>query len=302
MTVISPARRAQLMQQAAALAVLVALGLVGLKFWAWQQSGALSLLSALIDSVLDMGLSAVNFFVIRAALMPADAEHRFGHGKAEALAALAQAFFILLTSVYLVYEAVHRLFYPHPLSQLEWAVASMVVALAATQGLVWFQSYVVKQTGSLAVMADRVHYQADSLINGSVLVAMLAIILGAPDWLDGALAGVLAVYLVWCSRGILAQALDVLLDRELPDAVRQQIEAIIRADPDFIDFHDLRTRIAGPHYFIQFHLELPGDLPLDDAHRIADRIEHAIIAALPNAQVSIHQEPAGIIDRRDNFV
>lgn len=289
------------MQGASVVAIAAATALVGLKIAAYTHTGSLAMLSALADSLLDIGMSLVNFFAIRAALMPPDAEHRFGHGKAEALAALLQAGFIVLSALWLIYESVHRLWYPEIVTAPLWAAISMALALVITQALVAYQSYVVRRTGSLAVKADRAHYQTDSMVNGTVLVAMLLIYAGAPFWLDSATAAILAAYLVFTSRSILLQALDVLLDRELPETVRERVIAIIRADQEVIDFHDLRTRMAGPNYFIQFHLELLPALTLDQAHAIADRIECAIVQQWPQAQVSIHQEPAGIADTRDNF-
>ncbi|TAH33584.1 MAG: cation diffusion facilitator family transporter [Alphaproteobacteria bacterium] len=289
------------MRLASLYAIATAVCLVLLKLIVWRATGSLSMLSTLIDSVLDVGMSAVTFFAIRAALIPADKEHRFGHGKAEALAALAQALFIAVSCVLLVGESVHRFLNPHPVAGEMLVILSMLASMMLTFSLVKFQSYVVQKTGSVAVAADRIHYETDTVINFSVLITMSVIWATGYDQLDAVVAGFVALYLVWCSRNILQEAFDVLLDRELPDEVREKIEKIIESDPDIRGWHDLRTRIAGPNYFIQFHLELDSHLNLIEAHNITDRIENAIIAAFPQAQVSIHQEPAGIDDARDNF-
>lgn len=299
--VITKPQQARLMRLASLYAIATAICLVVLKLVVWQQTQSLSMLSTLIDSVLDVGMSVVTFFAIRAALVPADSEHRFGHGKAEALAALAQALFIAVSCILLVGESVHRFLNPHPVEGEGLAILSMVASIALTFSLVKFQSYVVQKTGSVAVAADRIHYTTDTVINFSVLLTMLAIWSTDYEPLDAIVGGLVALYLVWCSRNILQQAFDVLLDRELPDHVRKRIEGIIESDPDIRGWHDLRTRMAGPNYFVQFHLELDSHLNLIEAHNVADRIENAITDAFPQAQVSIHQEPAGIDDPRDNF-
>ncbi len=299
--ILTRAQQARLMRAASVYAVLTAVLLVLIKFLAWRYTDSLAMLSSLMDSVLDVGMSAVNFFAVRAALIPADREHRFGHGKAEALAALAQALFIVVSSILLVGESVERFYIPHAVSGEAMAIAAMIVSMVLTFLLVMFQNHVVRKTGSIAIASDRAHYKTDMAINFSVLVAMALIWQTGIDQIDAALGGVVALYLVWSGRKILSAAIDVLLDRELPDDVLAAVESIIRADPDVVDFHDLRSRAAGPHYFIQFHLELDGNMTLAASHHIADRIEHAIMAAYPQAQVSIHQEPAGINDHRDNF-
>lgn len=299
--VTSRQQQARLMRMASIYAIAAAVGLVTLKLVVWQKTGSLSMLSTLIDSLLDVGMSMVNFFAVRAALIPADSEHRFGHGKAEALAALSQAIFIALSSILLVIEAARRFHRPEPVSH-EWlAILAMIVSIALTYSLVMFQTYVVTRTGSLAIASDRVHYKTDTVINFSVLIAMLVIALTGYLWVDALVAALVAIYLVWCSRSIFLQAFDVLLDRELPDQVKNEIIDIILAEKEMVDFHDLRTRMAGPNYFIQFHLELDSHLTLIEAHEITDRIECAIMDRFPQAQVSIHQEPAGIDDARDNF-
>lgn len=300
--VLTRQQQARLMRLASAYAIATACSLVVLKLIVWMRTDSLSMMSSLIDSMLDVGVSCITFFAIRAALIPPDREHRFGHGKAEALAALAQSLFIVVSSILLVAEAVARFSNPAPTSNEFLAVLSMIASVILTQLLVMFQNHVVQKTGSVAVAADRIHYKTDTVINLSVLVTMAMVWQTGYYRLDSVVAGLVALYLVWCSRKILLHAFDVLLDRELPDDVRESMESIIRSDPDIVDFHDLRTRTAGPNYFVQFHLELNPDLNLIQAHEIADRIENAIIAAYPQAQVSIHQEPAGIDDARDNFI
>lgn len=289
------------MRRASQLALAVAGVLVFTKASVWLASGSLSMLSTLVDSLLDVGISLVNFFAVRAALTPADHEHRFGHGKAEALAALGQAVFIVASSCFLVYAAIGRFSEPVPIQNELLGILAMLAAIIATFLLVTFQRFVIRQTGSLAISADRMHYETDILVNLGVMLALIIEWQFGKYWVDPLFAIIIAFYMLFSSRKILITALDVLLDREINEADRNVIVGIIRAEPQAHDFHDLRTRAAGPHYFIQFHLELDKDMSLEAAHDVTDRIEQAIIKAFPQAHVSIHQEPAGIQDERDNF-
>lgn len=286
----------RLMRLASYVAVSVALVLIAAKLGAWLLTGSVALLSSLIDSVLDAFASIVALVAIRQALTPADKEHRFGHGKAEPIAALGQAAFIVGSALFLSVEAVRRLWAPQPVTQQEIGIAVMVFSILVTLALVAFQAHVIRRTGSLIVSADSLHYKGDLLINLSIIASLVL-----TGWFDFPLADPvfalgIAAYLLWNAKGIGGEALDMLMDRELPDEERRAILALARAHPGVLGVHDLRTRAAGPIRFIQMHLELDGDTRLAEAHEIADAVEAQIEAAFPGADVIVHQDPHGIPD------
>lgn len=272
-------------------AVAVAALLIAMKLAAWLLTDSVALLSSLIDSLLDASASLVNLIAVHHAARPADDDHRFGHGKAEPLAGMGQTLLIGASATLLLFEAVPRLFAPQPVSQPGIGVAVMVVSMALTVGLVWFQRRVVARTGSLAVDADSLHYLSDLLMNASVILALvLTHYLG---WyvLDPLFAIGIAVYVLYTALQIAKRSIDVLMDRELPDAERERIEAICRQHPDVRGVHDMRTRRAGATRFIQLHLELDGGQPLRDAHQVAVAVAAEIRQAFPEAEVIIHQDP-----------
>jgi ferrous-iron efflux pump FieF len=288
------AQAGAMMRRAATASVVVAAVLIAAKVGAWLATDSVAVLSSLLDSLLDAAASLVNLVAVRHALTPADEEHRFGHGKAEPLAGLAQSAFVCGSAVILLMEAIHRLGSPQPVQRPEIGIAVSVLAIALSAGLVWYQRRVVARTGSVAIAADSLHYGADALLNGAVVAAILiGAFLDAPlvDPLFGALIS------LWILRGaarIARQSFDLLMDRELPPGDRERILRIARARPEVLDVHDLRTRSAGTHIFVQMHIELDGDMRLARAHEIADAVEHEIRAAYPNAEIIIHQDPAGI--------
>ncbi|MGD9649269.1 MAG: cation diffusion facilitator family transporter [Dongiaceae bacterium] len=285
----------------AVLAIAVATVLAVIKAVTWLLTGSLGMLATAVDSLLDVGMSGISLFAIRTAQRPPDREHRFGHGKAEPLAAMAQGAFIAGSSLLLLMEAGRRLQEPVILEQTSTGFAVMVLAIVMTLLLVAWQYWVVRRTQSLAIAADMTHYRVDILVNVFVMIGLVLVNATQKAWIDSAIAASLAVYLLRTSWQISKQALDMLLDRELPDDEREKIGTLIRAEPSVRDFHDLRTRAAGSARFIQFHLELDSDLTLAEAHEVTDRVEKAIEALYPETHVAIHQEPYGIEDHRDNF-
>jgi ferrous-iron efflux pump FieF len=268
--------------------------LIAIKLAAWIATGSVALLSTLIDSCIDLAASVVNLMAVRHALVPADHEHRFGHGKAEALAGLGQAAFIIGSGGLLLVEAASRLARPAAIEHEDWGIAVMVVAIVATVALVWFQRAVIRRTGSTAIAADSLHYAGDVAINGSVIVSLL--LAQGPGWVwaDPLFALAIALWLLVNAWQIMKGSLDSLMDRELPDADRDIIRAIARSHPDVGGLHDLRTRTSGRQGFIQMHLELAPDLTLIQAHRIADEVESAIRERFPAFEVIIHEDPAGL--------
>ncbi|MDP5012882.1 MAG: cation diffusion facilitator family transporter [Alphaproteobacteria bacterium] len=280
-----------LLQSATISAVLVAGILVLGKAFAYSLTDSLSIKASLIDSVLDGGVSIVNFFAIRQALEPADDEHRFGHGKVEALAGLFQSLFIAGSSVWLLKEVICRIITPEKLIFHPIAIIVMVVASLLTLVLIMWQRYVVTQTNSIAVAADSLHYKTDLLTNIGVLLSFfLANALNA-HYIDWIIAVLIAIYIFKTSYEIGKTSFDMLMDRELPEAVVQQITAIAWENSNVKGVHDLRTRSSGQRIFIQMHLDIDGKLTLQDAHAIAEEIEQNVIAIFPNADVIIHQDP-----------
>jgi ferrous-iron efflux pump FieF len=291
----------RLKRLAASASVSVATVLIVAKATAWLTTGSISLLSTLIDSALDLAASLVNLIAIRQATQPADKEHRFGHGKAEPLAGLAQAGFICGSAGFLLVHAGERLVRPAPISNTEVGYAVMALSIVLTMGLVLYQRFVVRRTGSLAVSADSLHYSADLLTNMSVIVALVLSTQFGWMWADPLTAIAIVVFILHSAWQILKQSLNLLMDRELPDEDREQIRRIARSHPEVIDIHDLRTRSSGTHLFIQFHLELDGNMTLLDAHTIADQVMRQLERAFPDAEVLIHEDPHGVSERRTSF-
>jgi ferrous-iron efflux pump FieF len=290
------------LQRAASYASLsVALILVVAKLWAWLSTQSISVLSSLVDSFLDVLASGITVIAIRVALQPADSEHRFGHGKAEGLAALAQSAIITASAGFVLFKALQRLSDPQPIQQPEAGIGIMLLSIVMTLGLVAFQRSVIRKTGSIAISADAMHYRADIMLNLSVAIAIPLAVWTKWTLIDPLIGIAIAGYILHSTYQIATSALDVLLDRELPDSERQAIEKIARAHPDVLGFHDLRTRSGGHHYIIQFHLELATTTSLLESHRIMDEVEDTIRAAYPDCEIIVHADPLGFEEPRDDF-
>jgi len=290
-----------MMTSAAYASVAVAAVLIVAKAIVWQISGAVVILSSLVDSGLDLMASLLNLFAIRQALVPADREHRFGHGKAEALAGLAQSVIIAGSAVYIIVEAVIHLAEPRPVAQGAAGVAVMLLSIVLTGLLVLYQRHVVRHTDSTAVSADSLHYFSDLASNVGVIAGLvLATWLGL-TWADPVFAIGIAVFILASSRKIFASSLDIVLDRELPDRDRERIKAIVRSHRQVIDLHDLKTRSAGPGQFIQFHIELDPRMLLTEAHDVTEDLQEKIQDAFPDAEIIIHMDPFGIDEPRQVF-
>ncbi|MBL8198119.1 MAG: cation diffusion facilitator family transporter [Chromatiales bacterium] len=298
---LSKAERAWLLKSATYASVLVACSLVFGKVWAWQATDSVSILSSLADSVLDVLASLLTFWAIRYSLEPPDREHRFGHGKSEGLAALLQALIICGSGVFVCYEAVQRLMAPVPIAKAGAGIAVLAASTLATVALVFYQHYVKRKTGSLAISADAMHYKTDVLVNVVVAGAVFGSAMTGLRWLDPLVGGAVALYLVLGAWSIAMHSLDVLLDKEIPEADRRRIRDIAKAHPEVLGFHDLRTRFSGSGYIVQFHLELDAGTSLHDTHEILDQVEAEIWKVYPDCEIIIHPDPLGFAERRDNF-
>lgn len=293
--------QARLLRRATRAALAVSGALICLKFAAWIATDSVAVLSALVDSALDAIASAINFVAVRHALAPPDAEHRFGHGKAESIAGLAQAAFVAGSALFLTFEALSRLASPRPVAYGDAGVAVMVLSIVLTFGLVRYQTYVVRRTGSTAIGADSLHYRADLLANLAIIGALVGAGRLDAAWIDPAAALLVAAYILYSAWGILRTALDGLMDREFPEAERRRILDTAAAHPQVRGVHDLRTRRSGPRSFVQLHLELEGSMTLRDAHAVSDRVEKDIVAAFPAAEVIVHLDPEGLAEEAPDY-
>lgn len=288
------AAQARLMRLATYASVSVATVLIGFKFGAWVLTDSVSMLSTLVDSVLDALASLVNLYAVNRALQPPDREHRFGHGKAEPLAGVGQSTFIAGSSLFLTFEAVRRLFDPQLVERTTLGVGVMVVSIVATLALVTFQRHVIKRTKSVAISADSLHYKGDLLVNVSVIVALVLAGQFGFTLADPLFAFGIAGYILWTAWHIFRDALNQLMDKEFAVGDRDRIKEIALAHPEVMAIHDLRTRSSGRDTFIQLHLEMHGAMTLLRAHDVADRVELELMAAFPEAEVLIHQDPFGL--------
>lgn len=280
----------RLLKLATYASVLVAVLLIALKALVWYMSGSVSLLASLIDSLMDAGASLINLIAVAYALTPPDKGHRYGHGKAEALAGLAQSVFIAGSALLVLYQGIDRLRNPQPLDAAWYGVAVMLLSIIATLLLLRFQARVIRRTGSTAIRADALHYRSDLLMNGSIIVALLLAHYGIPG--ADALFGIAIALVIGFSAVRIGQdAVQILMDHELPDEVRKEALALARAVPGVIDVHDLRTRQSGQQWFMQLHLELPGDLPLSEAHALGEQVRLAIQKRYSRAEVLVHKDP-----------
>ncbi|QXH52186.1 cation diffusion facilitator family transporter [Pseudomonas fakonensis] len=284
------AEHKRLLRLATRASLCVASILVLSKAVAWWLSGSVSLLAGLTDSALDAVASFLNLLAVHYALRPADDDHRFGHGKAEALAGMAQALFIGVSAVLIAVQAVQRLQAPQPLGDTAAGIVVMVLSLVLTLGLLAFQRKVVRLTGSTAVRADSLHYRSDLLLNSSILLALLLAQFGWPQ-LDALFGLGIALYILWSAVQIARESTAILMDQELPADIGERMLEVVLAIPGVKGAHDLRTRVSGSQWFVQVHLELPGALPLEQAHELCVQASAAIRQRYPRADVMVHADP-----------
>lgn len=279
---------------AALSATITALVLLLFKTIAWWYTGSVSLLASLVDSLVDIAASLTNLLVLRYALQPADEEHTFGHGKAESLAALAQSMFISGSALFLLLTGFKHFISPEPMHDPHIGVWVTLLSLTSTLLLVTFQRWVVYETGSQLVKADMLHYQADVLMNGAIL---LSLGLSSYGFLraDAFFALGIGVYILYSALHMGYDAVQLLLDRALDESELKQIENIVTAQPGVGGMHALRTRQSGPTRFIQLHIELEDALPLLQAHDITERVEEALRQHFPSVDVIIHMEPHSVV-------
>ncbi len=287
-----PATR--LLRVAAWVPLLVTIFLIAIKAWVWFLTDSVSILGSLIDSMFDGVAALTTLVTITYALVPADREHRFGHGKMEALGALAQAAFVAGATGVLLFEIADHLLDPQPVRAYKAGIAVMLVSIVTTLGLVGFMHIAAKRSGSIGISAASLHFKGDLLLNSAVIAALVLNATFGWIYADPVFGIGIVVYLAWNSYAIARLAINMLMDRELPDTDRDAIRRIALEHAHVDDVHDLRTRRSGQVTFVQMHLEMNGEMSLLQAHRTADEVEDAIMAVFPGAEIIIHQDPTGL--------
>lgn len=288
----------QVQKHATTASLAVAVTLVTLKLMGYLATDSMSLLSSLVDSASDVVASMVTYIGVRTALRPADEGHRYGHGKAEAMAALGTAAFVTGSATFMLIEAAGRIIEHQPVAHTSFGIVIMLVSVAFTYGLIKFQQYVVKRTGSTAIAADSVHYTADFVQNGAVITALLLTWLTGYTLIDAFFGIGVALFLVYKVVPVAKQAIDMLMDHELNEADREAIKAIAAAHTQVLGVHDMRTRQSGSDVFVELHLEFDPAMSLLHVHAIGMQIEEAIRRQYNGADVVIHFDPAGVEEHR----
>jgi ferrous-iron efflux pump FieF len=292
--------RASLTARAALASVAAASALLVLKIYAALQTGSVAMLGSLADTGLDLIASLVTLFAVRIAAMPADREHRFGHGKAEALAALAQIVLISVSALAIGWRAIDRLLRGEHTAYAEYGIAVSIVAILVTLVLVAYQRSVIRRTGSIAIRTDNVHYQSDLLLNLAVIAALVLDQYFGVASADPVFGIAIAAWLLWGAWRASSHALDQLMDREWPEEKRQRFLAVAARHPEARGIHDLRTRSSGTHDFAQFHIWVDPGMSVVAAHDVMEAIESSLEAEFPGCEVLIHLDPEGQVDHPGN--
>lgn len=292
----SPETRAAT-RRVALLSVAVAAILIVVKAIAWRMSDSVAILASLSDSALDLVASLITVYAVRYAAEPPDAEHRFGHGKAEAFSSLMQGGLVFASGALIGREAIDALLHPRPVQHGLAGVVVMIVSIGLTLALIAAQTRVVKASGSIAISGDRAHYAADLASNAVALVGVGAAAWLGLAWIDSAAGLVVALWLIWGAVGVFREASAQLMDRELPESERERIVLLATTDPRVLGVHQLRTRASGPYVHMQMHADLAADISLAEAHTIIVAAENRLLEAFPSADIIIHPDPRGLAEK-----
>ena len=286
--------RAKLTTRAALASIAMATFLVAMKGYAAWATDSVAMLGSLADTALDLMAAIITLIGVRWADTTADWEHRFGHGKAEALAALIQVILITISALAIAWRAITRLQSDQPTAGMEYGVGVSIIAMAGTVALLAYQRHVIRKTGSVAIQTDNVHYKSDLMLNLSVIVALVLDQLFGFTKADPIFGIGIALWLIWGAYHAASSSIDQLMDREWDDEKRGRFIAMIKAHPELDGIHELRTRTSGGHDFAQFHISLDPKMPLDEVHRVMDEVEALIHRDFPAVEILIHPDPKGL--------
>ena len=278
------------------IALAVILGII--KAITAAYTGSLSILSSMIDSLSDAFSSVISLIAVRFSALPLSDKHRYGYGKAEALSAFLQAAFIIGSGIFVLYDGVRRFIKPENITETTLGLVVMIFSIIATLLVISFQKYVARKTKSLALEAESQHYVVDILTNSAIIISLLFLKYFDWQWIDIITALTISAYLIWNAVLLALKALDEITDREADDHTKAIINQAVCKTEGVLGYHDLRSRVSGARTFVELHLELDGNLPLFETHRISDEVEENIISRLPHVQVIIHQDPHGLRENR----
>lgn len=290
---LSPEERGTLTSRAAIASTVMAVTLLGLKVWSAIATGSVSMLGSLADTALDIIASLVTLYSVRLAAEPADDHHGFGHGKAEAIAALFQTFLIVTSAIGIAWRGISRIGGGYEPQSPELGIAVSAFAMISTLALITYQRHIVRRTGSVAIAADRAHYSSDLLLNGSVIAALVLDSLLDVRGADPVFGVAIALWLAWHAVEVARTAIDQLMDKEWPIEKRARFLKIAESHPELRGIHDFRTRTSGTSDFVQFHVWVDPDMTVAEAHRVMDEIEDKLMAEFPGTEVIIHPDPDG---------
>lgn len=298
MSSLTPQKSNKLKNAAALGSVSLAVLLTIIKTIGVIYTGSLAVLSSMIDSLADLFASSITFIAVRFSSQPADCQHRYGHGKAEALSALIQSAFIAGSGIFVMYDGINRFINPRPLIETGIGIGVMLISLVLTIILIIFQKYVAARTHSQAISADSTHYTVDVVTNISIILTLFIVKTFDVSWFDTLTALIVSAYLLINAYRLAQNAVALLMDKELDADIRENIQKIVLSSAHVRGMHDLRTHDLGTGYMFEFHLELDGQLTLDVAHQYTDEVEKALQRVYPDAQMIIHQDPAGLHENR----
>lgn len=285
-------RNNRLVKIASYASVTTAVIIMLAKSYAWLATESQSILASLIDSLLDISSSVINLIAIRVSLLPADDNHRFGHEKFQDLAIFSQSMFFFASCLFTLFSSSKSLFSGSKLVNLELGANVMYFCVFLTFILVCFQSYVISKTKSKIISADKLHYFSDFITNISVIIS---IYLSASFWYIDALAGIgISLYVMYASYRLFREAIRNLADEEFLQKEKDKILSIVSNYNQVKGIHELKTRYAASKPFIQFHLELDGNITLYRSHEMADKLMKDLLQEFPEAEITIHQDPAGL--------
>ena len=288
--------------RAALASVAMAATLLIVKGYAAWHTGSVAMLGSLADTGLDLLASLVTLYGVKLAAEPADHDHRFGHGKAEALAALFQVVLITASAIGIAWRAVERLGNPRVNEDAGLGIGVSALAIVATFGLLAYQRSVIRKTGSVAILADNVHYQSDVLLNGAVIAALVLDQYLGVAGADPVFGIAIALWLAWGAFQASSQAIDMLMDKEWPEDQRAAFIEVAARQPGIRGIHDFRTRRSGTHDFAQFHMEVDRTLTVAAAHEIVERVERSLRDVFPRVETLIHLDPEGHVDTDNPLV